>query len=81
LNPNFSKSIVVDYVFEVKQEIRFEVRDDDGSSSELIGTAQTTLGTLVVRRVEKWQVTLREPKTRPPFWTSISRRTLNRKAS
>lgn len=30
LNPNFSKSFVVDYIFESRQDIRFDVFDDDG---------------------------------------------------
>lgn len=47
LNPNFTKSFLVDFVFEVKQPIRFEVRDDDGQSSEEIGFVETTIGSLV----------------------------------
>lgn len=47
LNPNFLQSFQVDYVFETKQECRFEVRDSDGSSSELIGQLETTVGAIV----------------------------------
>lgn len=46
LNPNFKKTFLIDYVFEVVQPIRFEVRDDDGNASELIGSVETTVGTL-----------------------------------
>lgn len=48
LNPNFTKSFLLDYIFEVKQELRFEVRDDDGKGSyDLIGYCETTLGGIV----------------------------------
>ncbi|CAD8071973.1 unnamed protein product [Paramecium sonneborni] len=46
LNPNFKKSFQLDYVFEVVQPIKFEVRDDDGDTSELIGQIETTIGAL-----------------------------------
>ncbi|CAD8153532.1 unnamed protein product [Paramecium octaurelia] len=46
LNPNFKRTFQLDYVFETVQPIRFEVRDDDGSNSELIGQVETTIGTL-----------------------------------
>ncbi|CAD8157022.1 unnamed protein product [Paramecium pentaurelia] len=46
LNPNFKRSFQLDYVFETVQPIKFEVRDDDGSNSELIGQIETTIGTL-----------------------------------
>lgn len=32
LNPNFKTSFNVDYIFQIKQELIVEVRDDDGSS-------------------------------------------------
>jgi len=48
LNPNFSKSIVVDYVFEIKQPIKFEVWDyDSPTSSDFIGAVETTVGAIV----------------------------------
>lgn len=47
LNPNFIKSFTVDYVFEQKQECRFEVYDDDEGSSELIGMCESTVGSLM----------------------------------
>ena len=33
LNPDFTKSFPVDYVFESRQDIRFDVFDDDGNGN------------------------------------------------
>ena len=47
LNPNFVKSFKLDYIFEVKQELFFEVFDeDDGKNDDFIGSVRTTLGTI-----------------------------------
>jgi len=47
LNPNWAKSFVVDYIFEARQEIRFEVYDeDDGKNDDFIGRSVTTIGAL-----------------------------------
>jgi|JI61114C2RNA_FD_contig_101_49470_length_1327_multi_2_in_0_out_0_3 Ca2+-dependent lipid-binding protein len=47
LNPNFAKSFVVDYIFETRQELRFEVYDeDDKKNDDLIGIVDVTLGAL-----------------------------------
>jgi len=46
LNPNFKTPLKCDLVFEMKQEVRFEVVDSDGSSEDPIGEVQTTLGKL-----------------------------------
>ena len=34
-------------IFEIKQDVVVEVRDDDGGSSELIGAVHTTVGEIV----------------------------------
>lgn len=48
LNPNFSTTITVEYVFEVKQPIRFEVWDYDSSTkSDFLGSAESTVGAIV----------------------------------
>ena len=48
LNPNFQKSFVVDYIFEAKQELKFEVFDEDdknnANNDDFIGRIETTLG-------------------------------------
>lgn len=36
----------MEYIFESKQPIRFEVLDDDGDSSDPLGHVETTVGTL-----------------------------------
>lgn len=33
LNPNFSKTFIIEYFFECKQPLRFEVNDYDGKNS------------------------------------------------
>jgi hypothetical protein len=48
LNPNFKKYFMAEYIFEMKQECRFEVWDDDGGSADLIGYAETTIGKIMV---------------------------------
>ncbi|EGR33026.1 hypothetical protein IMG5_063670 [Ichthyophthirius multifiliis] len=48
LNPNFKKTFIVDYIFEVKQECQFEIKDDDGNGKfDQIGECQATLGAIV----------------------------------
>jgi hypothetical protein len=47
LNPDFSKGISCNYNFEMSQEIKIELRDDDGSGDyELIGNLEVLLGTV-----------------------------------
>ena len=31
LNPNFQKSFALDYIFESRQDIKFDIFDDDGN--------------------------------------------------
>lgn len=51
LNPNFSKTITVDYVFEVRQPIKFEVWDwDSPTKSEFLGSIESTVGAIVGAR-------------------------------
>lgn len=47
LNPNFTQSIYVDFIFEVKQIIKFEVLDVDKHSTDVIGEVETTVGAIV----------------------------------
>ena len=48
LNPNFAKSVLVEYIFELKQNIRFEVFDyDSPTSAEYIGGVDTQVGAIV----------------------------------
>jgi Ca2+-dependent lipid-binding protein len=45
LNPNFTKSICVNYFFEKQQIVKFEVRDDDsGDGEQLVGLCEVPLG-------------------------------------
>ncbi|CAD8066081.1 unnamed protein product [Paramecium sonneborni] len=44
LNPNFQTSIILDYIFEVKQPLKFEVRDVDGENFDDLGCVETTVG-------------------------------------
>lgn len=49
LNPDFEKSFIVNYYFEKHQYIKFEVVDGNnvGGTLDLIGTCETTVGTIV----------------------------------
>jgi Ca2+-dependent lipid-binding protein len=49
INPNFSKTFPIDYIFESRQDIRFDVYDDDdsGNSDDFIGYVETTVGNLM----------------------------------
>jgi Ca2+-dependent lipid-binding protein len=48
LNPNYSKTFVIDYLFESRQDIKFELFDDDGNGKDdYIGFAETTVGNLM----------------------------------
>lgn len=45
LNPNFSKTFTVDFIFEIRQDCRFEVWDfDSESKADFLGSVQTTIG-------------------------------------
>lgn len=50
LNPNFKQSFIVDYIFEARQDIRFDIWDEDdkknSTNDDFIGSAETTLGML-----------------------------------
>ncbi|KAM9332389.1 copine-3-like isoform 2-T3 [Pholidichthys leucotaenia] len=55
LNPKFSKTIVLDYYFEVVQKLRFEVHDIDSENCNLqeadfLGQLECTLGQIVSSR-------------------------------
>jgi len=48
LNPNFSKSFCLDFIFEIQQHIKFEVIDIDGPKTfDYIGSVETTLGKIM----------------------------------
>ena len=44
LNPIFSKTLEMDYIFERTQKLRIEVRDIDNNSFDLIGSAEFEIG-------------------------------------
>jgi len=46
-NPDFTTQLKMDYCFEEKQILRFQVFDSDGSSGSLIGDIEVTLGELI----------------------------------
>lgn len=51
LNPDFQTSFYINYYFEKNQPLKFEVIDDDGNGkAQLIGTSETTLGTIMGSR-------------------------------
>ncbi len=50
LNPDFAKSLIVDFFFEKVQPMRFDVYDKDPSKLEFIGRAETPLGKIAGAR-------------------------------
>ena len=51
LNPDFKKSFIFDFIFEVKQILRIEVYDHDGhSKDDLLGQAETAVGNIMGSR-------------------------------
>ena len=57
LNPDFKTTIKVDYMFETKQPLRFEVYDVDvHTENDLIGTVESSVGEIMGAR--KQTVTL-----------------------
>jgi hypothetical protein len=48
LNPNFQRSFLFDYIFESRQDLKFEVMDEDdktnSNNDDFIGVVETTLG-------------------------------------
>ncbi|OMJ84219.1 hypothetical protein SteCoe_14706 [Stentor coeruleus] len=53
LNPNWNTTIIVDYLFETKQNMRFTVMDYDKECSEQLGEAFITLGEIIGRKGAK----------------------------
>ena len=47
MNPNFKKSFEIDYIFESRQDIKFDVLDDDNGNDDFIGTCETTIGAIM----------------------------------
>ena len=70
LNPNFNKSFIVDYIFEAKQELKFEVFDEDDKSNakndDFIGSVETTLGALAGARDQTCILNLASTKNKNP---------------
>lgn len=47
LNPNFKTTFQIDYIFESRQDIKFDVLDDDNGNDDFIGSCETTIGALM----------------------------------
>ena len=47
LNPDFTKTFLIDYFFEKEQIIKFEVYDVDHNGSDHIGNCETTISRLM----------------------------------
>ena len=67
LNPEFSKTITLDYRFETQQKLKFEVYDEDSKTTNLskhdfIGKVNTTLGEIVGASSGRFERSLRRAK-------------------
>ncbi len=49
LNPNYQRTFQLEFVFESRQDIRFDIYDDDGNgdNDDFIGSVETTVGALM----------------------------------
>jgi hypothetical protein len=47
LNPDFTKTLVLDYFFEKEQWIKFEVYDVDDSGNDHIGNCEVTISKIM----------------------------------
>eukprot|EP00794_Sanderia_malayensis_P019197 gene19197-21119_t len=68
-NPDFAQSILVDYFFEERQKLKFEVYDVDSMSQDLskhdfLGRAETTLGSIMGENCGKFEMELKSPEVR-----------------
>jgi Ca2+-dependent lipid-binding protein len=63
LNPNFTKTFTLDYIFESRQDIKFDVFDDDskGDNDDYLGTVETTVGALMGARGQTSILDLKNP--------------------
>jgi len=59
---------VIDYIFESRQDIRFDVFDDDesGEQDDFIGYVETTVGALMGARSQTSILDLKNDKTQGP---------------
>jgi hypothetical protein len=56
---------VVDYIFEARQEMRFEVYDeDDGKNDDFIGMVKTTIGAVSGSKNQTLLLNLENPKSK-----------------
>ncbi|OMJ84218.1 hypothetical protein SteCoe_14705 [Stentor coeruleus] len=53
LNPNWSTTVQVDFLFEKKQNLQFVIKDSDQDNSEKLGEAFTSLGEIIGNRGSK----------------------------
>eukprot|EP00794_Sanderia_malayensis_P019198 gene19198-21120_t len=63
-NPDFARSVLVDYHFEERQKLKFEVYDVDSASQDLskhdfLGRAEATLGSIMGENCGKFEMELK----------------------
>ena len=59
LNPNFEQCFTIPYYFEKKQDLKFEMIDDDGNGDyDIIGEVLTTMGAVMGAKAQMFQGTL-----------------------
>ena len=65
LNPNFVKTFIVDFIFEIKQECKFEVWDyDSDQKSDFLGIAETTIGEIAGSKGQTLILNLMNPNAK-----------------
>ena len=64
LNPEFKKAIPIEFIFEVQQPIRLEVWDCDSGPDDLIGFAETSVGSVMGSRKQTLVLKLNSSKNK-----------------
>ena len=65
LNPDYVKTFAIEFIFESRQDIRFDVYDDDGNGDQddFIGYVETTVGALMGARSQTSILDLKNDKS------------------
>ena len=75
-NPEWQMKFVLDYSFEQRQEIKFEIYDLDSASSKLnhqdfLGRCETTLGSVVAAKNHQF-ISVLKVSLIQPWWSRSS---------
>lgn len=64
--PIFKKALTINYYFEKKQMLKFEVYDINKGSQEFLGQVQTTAGNIMAAKGQRFKDKLMNEENKPP---------------